>query len=79
MGELLERIDSPADLRRLPEDELPQVVDELRDMIIQVTSNTGGHLGASLGAAELIVALHYLYDTPKDKLILGCWTSSLYA
>ena len=69
MGELLERIDSPADLRRLTEEELSQVVDELRDMVIQVTSNTGGHLGASLGAAELIVALHYLYDTPKDKLI----------
>ncbi|MDE0330918.1 MAG: 1-deoxy-D-xylulose-5-phosphate synthase [Nitrospinae bacterium] len=69
MGELLERIDSPSDLRLLPEEELPQVVDELRDMVIQVTSNTGGHLGASLGAAELVVALHYLYDTPKDKLI----------
>ncbi len=69
MGELLDRIDSPADLRRLPESELPQVVEELRDLVIQVTSNTGGHLGASLGAAELVVALHYLYDTPRDKLI----------
>ncbi len=69
MGELLERIDSPADLRKLPEDQLPQVVEELRDMVIQVTSATGGHLGASLGAAELVVALHYLYDTPRDKLI----------
>ena len=69
MGELLDRIDSPADLRKLPEEQLPQVVEELRDMIIQVTSNTGGHLGASLGAAELVVALHYLYETPKDKLI----------
>ncbi len=69
MGELLDRIDSPADLRKLPEDHLPQVADELRDVIIQVTSNTGGHLGASLGAAELVVALHYLYETPKDKLI----------
>ena len=69
MGELLERINSPADLRKLDPEALPQVVSELRDMIIQVTSRTGGHLGASLGAAELVVALHYIYDTPRDKLI----------
>ncbi|MEK6712211.1 MAG: 1-deoxy-D-xylulose-5-phosphate synthase [Nitrospinota bacterium] len=69
MGELLERINSPADLRKLAPGELPQVVSELRDMIVQVTSKTGGHLGASLGAAELVVALHYIYDTPRDKLI----------
>ncbi len=69
MGELLDRIDSPADLKKLKPEELPQVVGELRDMIIQVTSQTGGHLGASLGAAELVVALHYLYDAPRDRLI----------
>ncbi len=69
MGELLDRIDSPDDLKKLSEEELPQVVGEIRDMIIQVTSKTGGHLGASMGAAELVVALHYLYDTPRDKLV----------
>ena len=69
MGELLDRIDSPEDLKKLSEEELPQVVSEVRDKIIQVTSDTGGHLGASLGAAELVVALHYLYDTPRDKLV----------
>ncbi|MDA1000156.1 MAG: 1-deoxy-D-xylulose-5-phosphate synthase [bacterium] len=69
MGELLQRIESPADLRALADDDLPQVVAELRDLIIQVTSQTGGHLGASLGAAELVTALHYVYDTPRDKLI----------
>ncbi|MDP7371041.1 MAG: 1-deoxy-D-xylulose-5-phosphate synthase [Nitrospinota bacterium] len=69
MGELLDRIDSPEDLKKLNEEELPQVVSEIRDMIIQVTSKTGGHLGASMGATELVVALHYLYDTPRDKLI----------
>ena len=69
MGELLDRIDSPDDLKKLSEEELPQVVSEIRDMIIQVTSKTGGHLGASMGAAELVVALHYLYDTPRDKLV----------
>jgi 1-deoxy-D-xylulose-5-phosphate synthase len=69
MGELLDRIDNPDDLKKLSEEELPQVVSEIRDMIIDVTSKTGGHLGASMGAAELVVALHYLYDTPRDKLI----------
>ncbi len=69
MSELLERINSPDDLKKLTLEELCQVVIELRDMIIRVTSQTGGHLGASLGATELVVALHYLFDTPKDKLI----------
>ncbi|MEE9274969.1 MAG: 1-deoxy-D-xylulose-5-phosphate synthase [bacterium] len=69
MAELLDRIDNPGDLKKLSIEELVQVAAEMRDLIIQVTSKTGGHLGASLGATELVLALHYLYDTPRDKLI----------
>jgi 1-deoxy-D-xylulose-5-phosphate synthase len=65
----LEKIDSPEDLRKLSENELDTVVEELREFIVGVTSKTGGHLGASLGATELVVALHYVFQTPKDKLI----------
>ena len=65
----LEKIDSPSDLRKLSENELDSVVEELREFIVRVTSKTGGHLGASLGATELVVALHYVFETPNDKLI----------
>ncbi|HXP31922.1 MAG TPA: 1-deoxy-D-xylulose-5-phosphate synthase [Stellaceae bacterium] len=66
---LLDRIVSPADLRQLEESDLPQLVDELRLELIDVVSVTGGHLGAGLGVVELTVALHYVFDTPRDKLI----------
>ena len=65
----LPRIDSPADLRKIPREELPLVVDELRDYMVSVISKIGGHLASSLGAAELTVALHYTFDTPKDKIV----------
>src|SRR5271157_4266321 len=65
----LPRIDSPADLRKIPREELPLVVDELRDYMVSVISKIGGHLASSLGAAELTVALHYSFDTPKDKIV----------
>lgn len=65
----LEQIDSPADLRRLTVDELPAYCAELREFIIREVSANPGHLGASLGAVELAVALHYVYDTPADKLV----------
>ena len=66
---LLPTIDLPEDLRRLQESDLPQVAEELRDEMVRIVSTTGGHLGAGLGVVELTVALHYLFDTPKDKLI----------
>jgi 1-deoxy-D-xylulose-5-phosphate synthase len=66
---LLDRIDIPADLRRLPESDLRQLADELRTELIDAVSITGGHFGAGLGVVELTVALHYVFDTPKDRLI----------
>ncbi len=66
---MLDRIKLPSDLRRLDESELPQVADELRQELIDVVSRTGGHLGAGLGVVELTVALHYAFDTPRDRLI----------
>ncbi len=67
--ELLQTINSPADLRRLPLDLLPQVAAEIRQYIIETMSRVGGHTGASLGAIELAVALHYAFDTPVDRLV----------
>jgi len=66
---LLETIDSPSDLRKLKEDQLPDLCTELRNYIIDCCSKNPGHLASSLGAVELIVALHYVYNTPVDKLI----------
>src|SRR5690349_23459266 len=66
---LLDRIDVPADLRRLPEEDLRQLADELRAELIDAVSITGGHFGASLGVVELTVALHYVFKTPHDRLI----------
>lgn len=69
-GPLLSKIDLPSDLRKLSEEELPQVSKELRDYIIDVVSHIGNsHFGASLGVVELTVALHYAFNTPKDQLI----------
>jgi 1-deoxy-D-xylulose-5-phosphate synthase len=66
---LLDRIKGPADLRRLEERDLKQLADELRRETIDAVSVTGGHLGAGLGVVELTVALHYVFDTPADRLI----------
>jgi 1-deoxy-D-xylulose-5-phosphate synthase len=66
---LLDRVHTPEDLRKLPETDLPQLAAELRQETIDVVSVTGGHLGAGLGVIELTVALHYLFDTPRDRLI----------
>ena len=68
-GPLLSKIDRPADLRELNLDQLPQVCDELREYIIDIVSVHGGHFGASLGAVELTVALHYVYNTPVDQVV----------
>lgn len=66
---LLDRINRPADLRVLDREDLDQVVDELRAYLLWCVGRTGGHFGASLGVIELTVALHYLYQTPEDRLI----------
>jgi 1-deoxy-D-xylulose-5-phosphate synthase len=68
-NKLLDQINYPADLRRLKKNQLAQVSEELRNELIDVVSETGGHLGAGLGVVELTVALHYVFNTPKDKLI----------
>jgi 1-deoxy-D-xylulose-5-phosphate synthase len=66
---LLDTVDVPADIRRLRADQLRQLADELRQETISAVSVTGGHLGAGLGVVELTVALHYVFDTPKDRVI----------
>jgi 1-deoxy-D-xylulose-5-phosphate synthase len=67
---LLYGIDSPEDLRRLPREQVEQVADEIRAEILDRVSQTGGHLASSLGAVELITAIHYVFDTPTDRLVL---------
>ena len=66
---LLQKINSPADLRHLRPDQLQTVADEIRQHILETMSRVGGHTGASLGAVELAVALHYAFDTPRDRLV----------
>lgn len=68
-GRLLEKINSPTDLKKLKPEELPAVCDDLRNFIIDVVSTNPGHFGASLGVVELTVALHYVFNTPYDLLI----------
>ena len=69
MMNLIKQINFPSDLRKLKKVQLKQVSDELRNELIDVVSETGGHLGAGLGVVELTVALHYVFETPKDKLV----------
>ncbi|MDH3197862.1 MAG: 1-deoxy-D-xylulose-5-phosphate synthase [Candidatus Krumholzibacteria bacterium] len=69
MSRKLHTIQSPADLKRLDASELPEVARELRDEILEQVGKTGGHLGASLGAVELTLALHYVFDTPRDQIV----------
>ena len=69
MSGLLKTIDSPADLRRLSRQELPALAAELREFVLQTVSQTGGHLGSNLGTVELTVALHYVFNTPHDRLV----------
>lgn len=69
MKNLLSKINNPIDLRKLPQNQLPQLAKELRDFIIDVVSKKEGHLGASLGVVELTIALHYVFNTPQDLLV----------
>jgi 1-deoxy-D-xylulose-5-phosphate synthase len=66
---LLDELGGPENLRQLPQDSLPQVADELREFMLYCVGQTGGHFGAGLGVVELTVALHYVYNTPDDRLV----------
>ena len=69
MARLLDRIEGPLDLKRLKPEDLPRLCQEIREEIIGTCSRNGGHLGSSLGAVELVVALHYVYNSPLDRLV----------
>jgi len=69
MSKLLEQINYPADLTKLKKEQLKQVSNELREELVNVVSETGGHLGAGLGVVELTIAIHYVFNTPKDRLV----------
>ncbi|HID31676.1 MAG TPA: 1-deoxy-D-xylulose-5-phosphate synthase, partial [Desulfobacterales bacterium] len=66
---LLNGINSPADLKKLSLEELERLAQEIRERIVETVSKTGGHLAPSLGVVELTIALHYVFDAPKDKII----------
>ncbi len=68
-GPLLARIDSPADLRKLSPEQLPQLCTEIRDFLIHSLADNPGHFASSMGAVELTVALHYVFNTPYDRLV----------
>ena len=66
---ILDNVNSPSDLRKLGEEQLPDLCKEIRDYIVECCSRNPGHLASSLGAVELITGLHYVFDTPDDKLV----------
>ncbi len=66
---ILDRINSPGDLKKIPRKELPKLAREIRELIVDVVSKTGGHLSSNLGVVELTIALHYVFDVPNDKII----------
>ena len=68
-GELLEAVNFPSDLRELDLKDLPKFSDELREYLLYSVGQTGGHFGAGLGVVELTAALHYVFDTPKDRIV----------
>jgi len=74
MGELLQTINTPADLRRLERTQLHALAEELRQYVLESVSKTGGHLSSNLGTVELTIALHYVFDTPDDRIV---WTSAI--
>ncbi len=69
MSKILSKINSPTDLKKLPLEKLNELSSEVRQLVIDTVSETGGHLASSLGVVELTIALHYIFDTPKDKLV----------
>jgi 1-deoxy-D-xylulose-5-phosphate synthase len=69
MSRILDTINGPEDLRKLPADQLPRLATEIRAMMLDVVSKNGGHLSANLGVVEITLALHRVFDTPADKII----------
>ncbi|MHB9024798.1 MAG: 1-deoxy-D-xylulose-5-phosphate synthase [Armatimonadota bacterium] len=69
MGPLLESVNSPDDLKRLTKEQLPPLAAEIRQFLLEILAQTGGHLGANLGVVELTIALHYVFNSPQDRLI----------
>ena len=69
MGEYLERIKSPVDVKRLGMVELERLAEEIRDRLIRSVAKTGGHIGPNLGVVELTIAMHYVFDTPRDSFV----------
>ena len=69
MSSLLDQINSPADLKALSKEQLPQLAEEIRALLIEVCSINGGHIGANLGVVELTLALHYVFSSPEDRLV----------
>jgi len=69
MAKILDEIDSPRDLKKIPQEKLPALAHEIRSLILDVVSKNGGHLASNLGVVELTIALHYVFDSPKDKII----------
>ena len=69
MAKILDEIDSPRDLKKIPQEKLPALAHEVRSLILDVVSKNGGHLASNLGVVELTIALHYVFDSPKDKII----------
>lgn len=69
MDKFLPQVNTPADLKKLKIDDLPYLAEEIRELILDVVSTNGGHLGANLGSVELITALHYVYDAPRDTIV----------
>lgn len=69
MGELLDKINCPEDMKKIPREDLPRLASEIRETLLQAISITGGHLGSNLGVVELTLALHSVFDSPKDKFI----------
>ena len=66
---LLETIQNPADLKKLPTEQLPELAEEIRSFLLSTVSETGGHLGSNLGVVELTLAMHYCFTTPQDKIV----------
>ena len=66
---LLEAINNPTDLKKLSPEQLPVLAEEVRQFLLETVSSTGGHLGSNLGTVELSIALHYCFDSPRDKII----------
>ena len=69
MSEILKKVNSPADLKKLPVKQLKELAEEIRQFILDTISKTGGHLASNLGAVELTLAMHYVFDFKKDKLL----------